>query len=60
MTVALFSGHVIGALRAVKTKMGEWLQQIPGTISEISVQKNTIAGIAKILHITQLEASHIF
>ncbi|KAL3988692.1 Arf-GAP with Rho-GAP domain, ANK repeat and PH domain-containing protein 1 [Sarotherodon galilaeus] len=30
---------VIGALSAVTPKLSEWLQQIPGTVSEISVQK---------------------
>lgn len=28
---------VIGALSAVTSKLGEWLQQIPGTTSETSV-----------------------
>ena len=32
----------IGALGAVTPKLGEWLQEIPGTTSEISVQKNIV------------------
>ena len=43
---------VIGALGAVTHKLGEWLQQIPGTTSEVSVQKSTVLGTAKILHRT--------
>ncbi|KAF7645372.1 hypothetical protein LDENG_00205860, partial [Lucifuga dentata] len=40
---------VIGALRAVTPKLGEWLQEIPGTTSEVSVQKSAVLGTAKIL-----------
>ena len=40
---------VIRALRAVTPKLDWWLQEIPGTTSEISVQKNAILGTAKIL-----------
>ena len=40
---------VVRALRAVTPKLGEWLQQIPGTTSEASVQKSTVLGTAKIL-----------
>lgn len=36
---------VIGALGAITPKLGE---QIPGTTSEMSVQKSTILGAAKI------------
>ncbi|KAF7643082.1 hypothetical protein LDENG_00244990 [Lucifuga dentata] len=43
---------VIGALGAVTPKLGEWLQQIPGTTSEISVQKSAVLGTAKMLHRT--------
>ncbi|CAI5656802.1 unnamed protein product [Oreochromis niloticus] len=43
---------VIGALGAVTPKLGEWLQQIPGTTSEISVQKSAVLGTAKILRRT--------
>ena len=43
---------VIGALVAVTPKLGEWLQQIPGRTSEISVQKSGILGTAKIMHRT--------
>jgi len=35
----------------VTPKLGEWLQQIPGTTSEVSVQ-NTVLGTAEILHRT--------
>ena len=37
---------VIGALSTVTLKMGLWLQQIPETTPEISVQKNRV--LAKI------------
>ena len=40
---------VIGALGAVTPKLEEWLQQIPGTTSELSVQKSAVLGTAKIL-----------
>ena len=43
---------VIGALGAVTPKLGEWLQQIPGRTSEISVQKSALLGTAKILRRT--------
>ncbi|XP_076744288.1 uncharacterized protein LOC143420307 [Maylandia zebra] len=43
---------VIGALGAVTPKLGEWLQQIPGITSEISVQKSAVLGTAKILRRT--------
>uniref|UniRef100_A0A3Q0S451 Immunoglobulin V-set domain-containing protein n=1 Tax=Amphilophus citrinellus TaxID=61819 RepID=A0A3Q0S451_AMPCI len=43
---------VIGTLGAVTPKLGERLQQIPGTTSEISVQKSAILGTAKILRRT--------
>ncbi len=43
---------VVGALRAVTPKLGEWLQQIPGTTSEASVQKSAVLGTAKILRRT--------
>ena len=43
---------VIGALGAVTHKLGEWLQQIPGTTSEVSVQKSAVLGTAKILRRT--------
>lgn len=39
----------IGALSAVTPKLGEWLLQIPGTTSEISVQKRPVLGTAKLL-----------
>ncbi|KAF7654704.1 hypothetical protein LDENG_00066000, partial [Lucifuga dentata] len=38
---------VTGALRAVTPKLGEWLQEIPGTTSEVSVQKSAVLGTAK-------------
>ncbi|XP_024121103.1 uncharacterized protein LOC112142083 [Oryzias melastigma] len=40
---------VIGALGAVTSKLEEWLQQIPGKTSDISVQKRAELGAAKIL-----------
>ena len=43
---------VVGALGAVTPKLGEWLQQIPGTTSETSVQKSAVLGTAKILRRT--------
>ena len=43
---------VIGAPGAVTPKLEEWLQQIPGTTSELSVQKSAVLGTAKILHRT--------
>ncbi|TWW59227.1 hypothetical protein D4764_06G0007570 [Takifugu flavidus] len=43
---------VIGTLGAVAPKLSRWLQQIPGTTSEISVQKSAVLGTAKILHRT--------
>ena len=43
---------VIGALGAVTPKLEEWLQQIPGTTSELSVQKSAVLGTAKILRRT--------
>ena len=43
---------VIGAVGAVTPTLDWWIQQIPGTTSEISVQKNTLLGTAKILHRT--------
>ncbi len=39
----------IRALKAVTPKLGEWLQQIPGTTSEISVKKSAVLGTAEIL-----------
>ena len=43
---------VIGALGAVTPKLEEWLQQIPGKTSDISVQKSAVLGTAKILRRT--------
>ena len=40
---------VIGALGAVTPTLEEWPQQIPGTTSELSVQKSAVLGTAKIL-----------
>ena len=40
---------VIRALGTVTHKPVEWLQQIPGTTSEVSVQKSTVLGTARIL-----------
>ncbi len=38
---------VIRALGAVAPKLGEWLKQIPGTTSEISVQKSAVLCLLK-------------
>ena len=43
---------VIGALGAVTPKLEEWLQQVPGKTSDISVQKSAVLGTAKILRRT--------
>ena len=43
---------VIGALGAVTPKLEERLQQIPGTTSELSVQRSAVPGTAKILRRT--------
>ena len=43
---------VIEALGAVTPKLEERLQQIPGTTSELSVQKSAVLGTAKILRRT--------
>ncbi|XP_078791071.1 uncharacterized protein LOC111949134 [Oryzias latipes] len=40
---------VIGALGAITPKLEEWLQQIPGKTSDLSVQKSAVPGTAKIL-----------
>ena len=40
---------VIGALEAVTPKLEEWLQQIAGTTSEVSVKKSAVLRTAKIL-----------
>ncbi|KAK7895269.1 hypothetical protein WMY93_020594 [Mugilogobius chulae] len=40
---------VIGALGAVTPKLDEWLQHIPGSTSDISVQKSAVLGTARIL-----------
>ncbi len=39
---------IIRAPGAVTPKLVEWLEQIPGTTSKISVQKSTVLGTAKI------------
>ncbi|TWW59309.1 hypothetical protein D4764_06G0008390 [Takifugu flavidus] len=43
---------VIGALGAVTPNLSRWLQQIPGTTPEISVQTSAVLGTAKILRRT--------
>ena len=43
---------VIGPLGAVTPKLEEWLEQIPGTTSELSVQKSAVLATVKILHRT--------
>ena len=42
----------VGALWAVTSKLGEWLQRIPEITPETSVQKSAILERAKILHRT--------
>uniref|UniRef100_A0A3B3HV01 Gypsy retrotransposon integrase-like protein 1 n=1 Tax=Oryzias latipes TaxID=8090 RepID=A0A3B3HV01_ORYLA len=41
-----------GACGAVTPKLEEWLQQIPGKTSDLSVQKSAVLGTAKILRRT--------
>ncbi|KAK7886240.1 hypothetical protein WMY93_025861 [Mugilogobius chulae] len=43
---------VIGALGAMNPKLDEWLQHIPGSTSDISVQKSAVLGTARILRRT--------
>ena len=43
---------VIGAIGAVTPKLEEWLQQIPGTTSELDVEKSAVLGTAKVLRRT--------
>ncbi|KAK7879105.1 hypothetical protein WMY93_034112 [Mugilogobius chulae] len=43
---------VIGALGAVTPKLDEWLQHIPGSTPDISVQKSAVLGTARILRRT--------
>ena len=43
---------VFGALGAVTLKLGGWLEQVPGTIHEISIHKIPLLGTGKILHRT--------
>ena len=45
----VMSSMVMGALKTITLKLGDGLQQVPGTTSENSVEKNTIPGTAKIL-----------
>lgn len=40
---------ITGAFGIMIPKIEKWLQQIPGTTSEISIQKNVLLGIAKVL-----------
>lgn len=42
----------VQALQAVTPKLKQWHQQIPGTKAELSMQKSTVRGTAKILHRT--------
>ena len=43
---------VIGEPEVVNHKLGKQLQQIPGTISEISVQRSDCAGLCRTPQIT--------
>lgn len=40
---------VVGALGAIASNLEDWLGQIPGTISEVELQKSAILGTAKTL-----------
>ena len=40
---------VVGALGAIADRLPGWLAQIPGTISDVELQKSTLLGTAQIL-----------
>ena len=40
---------VVGALRAIADRLPGWLAQIPGTISEVELQKNVLLGTTHVL-----------
>ena len=49
---------VVGALGAIADRLpGCWLAQIPGTISEVELQKSALLGTAQVLrHVLRLPA----
>ena len=40
---------VVGALGAITDRLPGWLAQIPGTISEVELQKSALLGTAQVL-----------
>ena len=40
---------VVGALDAIAARLPGWLAQIPGTISEVELQKSTLLETAQVL-----------
>ena len=40
---------VVGALGAIGDRLPGWLAQIPGTISEVELQKSALLGTAQVL-----------
>ena len=40
---------VVGALGAIADRLPGWLAQIPGTISEVELQKSALLGMAQVL-----------
>ena len=40
---------VVGALGAIADRLPGWLAQIPGTISQVKLQKNALLGMAQVL-----------
>ena len=40
---------VVGALGAIAERLLGWLAQIPGTISEVELQKSALLGTAQVL-----------
>ena len=40
---------VVGALGAIADSLPGWLAQIPGTISEVELQKSALLGMAQVL-----------
>ena len=40
---------VVGALGAIANRLPGWLAQIPGTISEVQLQKSALLGTAQVL-----------
>ena len=40
---------VVGALGAIANRLPGWVAQIPGTISEVELQKSALLGTAQVL-----------